>query len=275
MGFLSKPKEKDLRRPPDYPIQLCIVLGSPFKIDPRKVMSGFRKRWNVKIAFEENEKWSMPEQNKRVYLLTNGRTSIMVSYLEEPVAKEMMELFATGMGVTEDEKKFLFRSVAHILLDAPDLDDNPLERAILTVQTLLYLLDVSRALGYSSRSAEFYRTVRVSDKYMQFSEIGAFELMLVLLNAHSLRDLRWIHFHGMDQFGLPDIEVVYGEDEDHEYYQQLLGNTALYSIMNGPVLKIGDTVDMMRDGNTHRIEESRKDSDHPYGTFGAIRLVKV
>ena len=43
----------------------------------------------------------------------------------------------------------------------------------------------------------------------------------------------WIHTHGMQYFGLPDLEVRFRDEENVNEYHALLANAAAYTINTG------------------------------------------
>lgn len=273
MGSQSRSgKEKDEGMQIDYSIDLCIPLKKPIRVNPKKVMKGFKKRWGVKVAFEQYPKLSIPERGS--YLLTNGKNCLVVSNSTEPLAKEMVELFLSGLGIRDEERNALTANKGCILLQALDMNDRTLDRAILASQSLFLFLNDTNSLGYASKSGQLYRPVRGLKKFSQVSAIGPFELLLVLTTVHSLSELNWMHTHGMDQFGVPDIEIWYDEEEEREYFQGLLGYAATYCIENGPILKVGDTMGNAADGIDFRVKQAVEKTDHSYGRFGGIQLAK-
>ena len=82
----------------------------------------------------------------------------------------------------------------------------------------------------------------------------------------------WAHSHGMEQFGLPDVECPYHDADRHDYFYQLVGDACLYMIENGPVLSIGDTAELQGDGVIFKVAEGSKEG---FGRFGCLRLEQL
>lgn len=102
-------------------------------------------------------------------------------------------------------------------------------------------------------------------------------LMFVLLgNMHAVRNGGcWVHTHGLEQFGAPDIEVHFEDEKQLSYFTELVGNAAMYVATQGPVLKIGDTTEMGGDGIVYRIVEVENNPEHSYGAYGAIGIARA
>ena len=114
------------------------------------------------------------------------------------------------------------------------------------------------------------------ESFLKNTSLASADLFLLFTNTHwAKRDNEnWIHTHGMEQFGLPDIQVKFTENAKASYYRELLNNTAIYCIKNGPVLQVGDTAELAGDGVMYKINAVKKDVEHPYGHFGAIEITK-
>jgi hypothetical protein len=151
-----------------------------------------------------------------------------------------------------------------------------LERVRFSVQTLLTVLQHDSAIGYVNVSGQVYRPKIMVEPFFEKSFLEPIDLFLLCANTHLVKNDNkyWMHTHGMEQFGLPDIQVTFTENEPAPYYRELLCDAAIYSIKQGPVLHVGDTAELAVDGVMYKINAVKKDAEHPYGHFGAIEITK-
>jgi hypothetical protein len=274
MSFEStSTKDKDIKLPTDFCMDLCIPLKKPIKLVPKKLETNFRRRWGTELVVRENSELSNKESGLWAYLMTNKRNFLAAFNSGAPLDSEMVDFFSVGIGVNDEDRRALGSNRGNILLRVPNMNDNPLDRAVFAVQSLLLFMSDRNALGYACRSAQFYRPRRFLDKFQKTSTIGLNELLSILIAHHHIVEKGWSHCHGMDQFDAPDIEIMYDEKEK-DYYQNILLYFIVQCIENGPILKVGDTLGSSPDSKEFRIQPAIEKSDHSYGKHGGILIAK-
>jgi hypothetical protein len=100
-------------------------------------------------------------------------------------------------------------------------------------------------------------------------------LSALFLHRHMVQNgpIIWYHCHGMEQFGLPDLESR-GPLVEVETARQLVEQGVLYLLANGTALHPGLTLEAF-DGDSAgmiRVAQARAVSGHSYGAYGALEL---
>jgi len=275
MGLLSRLGGKDGGRANGFPIDIVIALKSPAAIEPKKFIEGFAGRWGTKVGFTEDSELSEPGKKMRAYVLTNGKSKIIITNRSEPLSKSVCKTLSDLIGDDEEEKKELLRNNGSLLLQIADMGEHAAERATFAAQILLYFMEGTNSLGYSCKSGYFYRPRKWASFYFNRRTLEPADLFTLLDSIHFMSDARWVHTHGLEQFGLPDIEIRYRDRWREEYYGDLIANAAVYCIEKGPVLHVGNAAEMMGDGVIFKVIRPRLEPGHHYGKFGTIGLTKI
>jgi uncharacterized protein DUF4261 len=104
---------------------------------------------------------------------------------------------------------------------------------------------------------------------------SAEELAAVFVHRHLVQTEAgiWCHTHGMEQLGLPDVECEVSRPS-MVAAARLLDVAVAYLARHGPVLRAGETVAATDEQLDLRcqVAPGRTHEDHPWGTFGALRL---
>ncbi len=275
MGFLSRLGGKGGKRLNGFPIDIVVVLRSPAAIEPEKFIEGFSRRWGTKVGFEAERDFSESGKGKRAYVLTNGKSKIIVTSQPEPLPKGLCRTLSELLGEDDKQRRALLDNKGSLLLQSADAGDHSAERATFATQALLYFMEDVNALGYSCKSGYFYRTRKWASPYFKRGTLEPADLFTILDSVHFMSDARWIHTHGLEQFGLPDIEIRYKDRWREDYYGDLIANAAIYCIEKGPVLKVGNNAEMMSDGVMYKVIRPRLEPGHHHGKFGTIGLARI
>jgi hypothetical protein len=109
-----------------------------------------------------------------------------------------------------------------------------------------------------------------------FIEPTEIESSLALLVHHHVvarGELAWLHTHGMQHFGLPDVECV----EPLHFAGQVSRTirAVLHRLVVGPPLRFGDVVEHDTDAAMYRLVSSPPVEGHEFGGYGVARLHRV
>jgi hypothetical protein len=259
------------------PVRLCVLLSAPVELDAEKLMSGFERRWGTRVACSENPEWADESQKTRTYLLADAEHSLMLTVGGHPMPEDLTVMsagFATDGGASRQEvlghKGFI--QVIYFRKGEPE----PLSEATFAVKALLTVLELPEAIGYVAVSGMVYLPKAKAEFTGQPDELDEMSVLMMVTGVHSVSDggHKWIHTHGMEQFGAPDIEMRFDDAENAGQYRNVLMNAAAYCAEKGPVMQPGHTMELMGDGVNYRVLRADPEPDHEYGKFGAIRLVK-
>jgi Domain of unknown function (DUF4261) len=218
------------------------------------------------------------------FLLSEGSEQLGLSINERPIPRNLVETSVEGSRQSALPSQLDDRNVedymdnrAHIVIENTVSRQTGRMQSAFAVQILLTILkEANAAIGYNAISAMMYRAkepiLALLNRNPKFDATMMFNL---LGSMHAIRNGRyWIHTHGMEQFGLPDIEVRFDDEGQRSYFINLLGNAAAYMIHQGRVLKVGDTSEMAGDGVVFRIASAQSDSQHQFGVFGAVAITE-
>ena len=235
-------------------------------------MADFQRDWKTRIACEENKSWAHPDRKTRGYLVTDGKSGVVVTVSAQPLPAHLVDLTARVAKPSSDDRSALLGHKAYIRVDFGAGSGSPVERARFSSQVVLSLLHIPQALGYINVSGQLYHTTKKAEPLR-----GSEEDLALFLACVGVQDViepggHWLHTHGMEQFGLPDIEVKFRDEQQRSYYSNLLRNFAAYSMQHGPVLKVGDTAELAGDGVIYHILPVAPDPVHEYGHYVAIRI---
>ena len=275
MGLLSRLNRKGGKRTNGFSIEVVIPLRSSAVFDFSKVVEGFDKKWGTKVSTGEDEGSAEFKKGSKVISLTNGKSTVIVTCHSGSLPKGMFKKLTDLPGIDEAEKFALQDCRGSLLLQSPDMGEHAAERATFAAQVLLYFLEDENALGYSCKSGNFYRQRRWAASYFKRKALEPVDLFVLFDSLHFVSDSRWVHTHGLEQFGLPDIEVRYKDRWKEDYYGDLVANAAVYCIERGPVLVVGNTAEVADNGVVYKVTRPRLEPNHDCGKFGMIGLTKV
>ncbi len=262
---------------PEQHIHLCLILSTPLSIAPEVVVQSFEDYWGSGITCSGNEKRAEPEAKERKLLIENGTHSMLLTVAEYPIPGHLMEITLLGAPELDDNSRRAFEGhKAHMLLDYVEGSKDAADGFRFAAKILLSLFKYKEVLGVVNTPAVAYRPRGLMEPLIKDRELDAAFLFVLFTNMHFVDEhgSYWIHTHGMEQFGLPDVEVRFSEREDWRYYRELVGNASIYMIENGPVLKPGETAELGKDGTVYRISNPRKNKEHRFGVFSSIELVR-
>lgn len=282
MGLFSKKKESDLKvQSKQVTTRIVIPLKGIHTFNTNEFVKTYRGEWGGKVAVREIggqaigvRRYELSEERERLALVFNNNP-LPRSLVEASV--NMARSSALPNKLDDSDAKEFLDHAAHGIIENTVTPDTGRIQCAFTVQTLLSLMkQTGTATGYNVISSQIYRSRSWLQSMLNKNPKMDSAFIFVLLgNVHAVRNGElWVHTHGMEQFGAPDIEVRFHEEGRLSYFTELIGNAAIYATTEGPVLKIGDTTEMGGDGIVYRIIEGRDEPEHPFGAFGAIGISK-
>ncbi|HDP96684.1 MAG TPA: DUF4261 domain-containing protein [Euryarchaeota archaeon] len=264
--------------------RICIPLSESFedfKID--NFMDRFVKRWGRNLQCLEMPVKNDHRQKIDRYRLSDQKSFVVISRIEQSLPLHFLEKFVSSCcesaivnEVEEHQNKALLGHVHHILLENSVTRENGISQTALIGQTLLSMLEYENVIGHAALSAELYHPKEWAGSHLRDRQCSPQTLFLLLGNIHSVTNReQWVHTHGMEQFGLPDIEIVFNDPDKLDYFTELIGNVAISMIGSGKELSNGDTIEYAGSGVFFKIVEARKRADHSFGDFGAKALIPL
>lgn len=258
-------------------IRFCIPLSENTYLDPACLMADFYERWGIKIGCEENADWSNPTQKMRKYLLTDGLNMIIISTYEKPLPPNLRKITAeSAPDLTNEQRTAFMEHHGFAAIEYATGPDEPVENVRFTARVLLSMLSAMPGTGYISIPGQVYRPV---EKVRQFMREGSVDLPVLFVLAVGLQyvyDQRevWLHTHGMEQFRLPDLEMKFPDKAAARRHQELISNTAVYMMDEGPVMKPGHTCELGDDGIVYQVRAPRGESKKHFGRYSALEIVR-
>lgn len=272
-----------LRRLPDRYFDLCVPMSWPIHFDPARFMAQFHEHWGLEVSCYEQTHWDAAELPGKPILATDGRSNVLLLVGHEPVEtltrEALVDMLTPHLSRNERDGVLTHRShvMIYVLMDRRNTYRNAMKRSRFAARVLLTFLKYYRATGYVCGPAYHYRSAAGLKEIVAANSVTPEILYLLFVNTHliDIPDGGWLHTHGMEQLGLPDMEIKFADTGASEHYWDLLGRAAIYCLMRGPVLKIGHTMQFTEGGPVYRIKSSESVEEHEYGEFGGIELAPV
>jgi len=257
------------------PSGFVLALSDFIDLNPAEVMQAFFDQWGTKVACEENQEWADPVRKSRKYMLTDGKQAALVTVTNEPLRDELVKLtLEASSTISAEDKSALQGHQASVLLESVPTSQSLTEQMQFATQVLLVLFRCTPAVGYVSLAGQMYRTMESMKPFLAESSMSPEMLYLLNVGVQNVDEggSWWMHTHGLGQFGLPDLQIRFSDKAQANYYHDLLSNTSIYGIVEGPVIKVGDTAELAGDGVVYKIVSvNRVDSRH-FGSNGALDI---
>lgn len=269
-------------KPGESPIDFMVVLSSPLQFPEGELwttlMDSFREQWGTQIVCAEMSKFSDPSKGLRQFLLTDRVDQIHLMHIGQPIGDDMVQLMLEPwMSLSEEQKKALTSNKASVRVHYyMGQSAHPAKQVEKTLKVVLALLNLPEAVGYLSLSGQFYNPKEKMLPLLGRNSLDANGVFLTGTSVQVTQDNNrmWMHTHGMEQFGVPDLQVKFDDQGENQYFNNLIGNTALYLMNKGPVLKPGHTAELAGDGIIYRIKAVTGSDRSHFGEYGAIEIEK-
>lgn len=282
--FVQKPKMAGgagIEEPGESPIDFIVLFSSPLKLTDgsewTSLMDCFRKQWRTSIICKEVNELSGPSKKMKQFILTDTIDHLHLTYEERPLDSELAQILINSNPLLSDDQKVLMvNSKAYIRVHYFTGESrNSVRRVDIALKTVICLLSQPESIGYSSIAGQFYHTKDYLEPLLQQKSLSNNDIMLagtIMQFTQDDDDRMWIHTHGMEQFGVQDLQVKFDDESRTDYFYNLISNLALYLIDKGPVMKPGHTAELAGDGIIYRIG-AVKDEDSHFGMYGALDIV--
>lgn len=258
-------------------IRFCIPLSDCIPLDAERLMSDFRERWGIKVGCEENPDWSNPTRKMRKYLLTDGQNMVIITTFDKPLPSHLRKITAEAAGsLTTEEQIAFMRHEGFAVIEYATGPDQPVENVRFAAMVLLSLLSVLPGMGSVSISGHVYQPMERLEPLMRLEDMeltALFMLAVGMQNVYGDKEV-WLHTHGMEQFRLPNLEIRFTDRAKAQYYQELIGNAAVYMMDQGPVMKPGHTCELAGDGIIYEIRAPRGESRTHFGSCASLEIVR-
>lgn len=258
-------------------VAMVVPLSQAVAPDEAQVMSRFREKWGRKIGFSENPAWADPATHTRKYLLTDGQNTLMVTWVGVPLPQHLLEMTLTNSGHATDEEREALRShKATISMEYKVGEQPPVERVRFTTMAMLTFLDVCPGIGYVSIAGQCYHPRRLVEPAMKLHalDIPFLYLFTVGLQVVDEGSTHYMHTHGLNQFGIPELQTRFADDSQSAACQSLITGASTYCIERGPVLKPGDSAQLTGDGVIYKILAVTGEDAKHYGGVPALEIAR-
>jgi len=283
--FIAKHRTRGARnQKPSYNVNLFVLLAEAKGFRPEDLIVAFKETWGIRICCNHHPRLGPKTATAIPYLVGDGpdKNNVVLTWSSEPLGRARADLlamasqagFADSRGISQADLDALRNHKAHFRVDYGHGPQDPKERMRFTARLLLALCRLHPVCGYVDSSAQAYRPLaRLPDGILANTELTVADLFELFVNVQFVSDKGnvEIHTHGMDQFWLPDVQIICPE-KDRSRDRDVLCNAAIYMIDRGRAMKVGDTSEQAGDGRKFRVESVKPAREHPFGVYGAIRL---
>lgn len=265
-----------------YYVQLYVLLFEAKPFHPEDLVRTFKEMWGIDIGCGEVSGTGGKHVTGKCYVVAQGpdKNNIVLTWCIEPLDKEGLNVlvqaseggFTNNQIVSASEVNSLKNHKAYFQMDYFQGPEDPKERMLFTAKLLLALSKGYRACGYVDSSAQAYTPLsRYPSGIFDRTEITVRDLFKLFVNVQEILDKGDvdIHTHGMDQFWLPDVQMI-SSREDVDRDLDLLRNAAIYMIDTGKAMKEGEMGDVA--GREFGVHAVKPNNEHPFGFYGAINL---
>jgi hypothetical protein len=293
--FISRHRSATIEnRNYNYYVNLYVLLSEAKSFNPEDLARAFKDMWGIAIVCADDRGIGRkfrgtPLNDSRNagltgYMVSEGmdKNNLLLAWNSEPLSKERVDVlvqgskvgFTNGQVISEPALSALRNHKAYFQVDYIRGPEDPKERMLFTAKLLLTLSKCYPVCGYVDSSAQAYTPLSsypsgIFDK----GEITVTDLFRLFVNVQTLSGTREaeIHTHGMDQFWLPDVQLICPKEHLGRDFD-VLRNASIYMIDKGKALKVGDTGELAGDGRLFKIGTVKPDNQHPFGFYGAISL---
>lgn len=260
--------------PARCPVRLVVLASEPLALDCSALAAEFQALWDEPLACTAHR----PQSDiLRDYTLETGGCRFWLTVEQAPLPRGDIAMFeTTSSGLSPDDCAALRGHAATATLHYRwDGGDNaPMARQML--KALLALMRHPAAGGYLAVSAVRYVPRAALERICAEHDPLA-PVALLLLCTHVMRDTTpdgesWLHSHGLEQFGLPELHVISPAESPED--EELIAHTALYCLTNGCLLQAGQCAELAGGGafTVTRLPNGAFGHD---GLFGMLKLTRI
>ncbi|HOF87984.1 MAG TPA: DUF4261 domain-containing protein [Armatimonadota bacterium] len=257
------------------PVRLTLLTVAPLQIDPQRLIADYQALWDESLACAHTG----PPDAPLTYRLSTGEQTLWLTLLDEPLPPgDSAMLGATSPRLRDADHDALGAHTASAVLHYRQLRNACPAQGTFVVKALHALLRDPDVLGYVATSALRYVSRAAVDgvcaEHDPLSPVALYLLFVNTMREETADGRRWLHTHGLEQFGLPELHLFPDDGDDADDAEIILANTAIYSLTNGPVLQPGQTAELAGDGALFDIRRFPNGALGHDGLCGMLLLVK-
>jgi len=265
---------KSVHEGPETHLHLVALLSRPTALTGSALARRMSERWGLQVQSVGERS----ERGTREFVLEGDAHRVRVLVQPKPLPPDLTRLVDEGAPtLAPADRAALKRHRAVVQVDYIGGSAPPVEQAGFAARAILTVAELPGFVGYVDPTAMLYRPASVLADFREQRSLSREELYLLLVEVHSVEEEDgglWMHTHGMEQFGAPDVEARFTDKRRWQYYWELLANAALYMMERGPVLKPGHTAELAGDGVIYEARAAKADPEHPTGAKGRIELAR-
>lgn len=247
-------------------ICLYIPQSESIAFNPVEFIKAFQDKWGIKISCNQTDVQTALHD---AYIISNHAHHIVFSINNQPLPQDFTKLLINPIyALNQKEIVELENHKANVTIQYQSGKSDPNERVLFTSQVLLTFFEQSNAIGCAIVAAQSYKTKDqlLVGNFLQKETLSLEDLFLLLVSIQQVDNEEniWLHTHGLEQFNLPNLEIITQDRENIRYYEMVIGNVAIYMMENENIFKPGDTAELMGDGVIFSISY-RTDNEFPTG----------
>jgi hypothetical protein len=245
-------------------VYISIPFSSSINLETKEIADSFSKQWGYEISFSKSNNG---------YVISRDKNQLTLELHNERLPKNLVDLLtAPFYGLSEDELQKLRFHKAFISIQGLGQQGNSKEQVLLAAHVMLTLFKEKGAIGFANFAAQSYYPISRFESYLDKAVLQPEELYFLFVSVQQVdgQDSYWYHTHGLEQFGVPNIEINFLDKGDADYYQSVIENTSVYLIAKGDIIKSGNTLELMGDGVVFKATLKR-DQEFPTGVLTLTR----
>ncbi len=258
-------------------LRFAVPLSGPSEFSPAEFTRAFREQWGGDTTCDENQEWAQPKDKVRRYAVADGISRAVISDYGIPLPKQLTDLaLMTSHALTNQERDDLEFHKAVLTVESVPDPEQAVQCVRSVARMLITLLKLYPGVGLVNVSSPAYHQRETIEAFMDDDLLSGEALFLLCASVHLVPDSGgvWMHTHGMQYFGLPDLEIRFKDEENSNHYHGLLTNATAYTINTGSVMKPGDTAEFEGDGVVYDLRIPSTRSRGHFGKYGVLEIVR-
>jgi len=258
-------------------LRFAVPLPEAIEFSPAEFTRAFREQWGGDTTCDENPEWALPKDKVRRYAVADGVSRAVISDYGIPLPKQLTDLaVVTSHQLTNQERDDLQFHKAVLTVESVPDPEHAVQCVRSVARMLITLLKLYPGVGLVNVSSPAYHQRQTIETFMDDDLLSGEALFLLCASVHLVPDAGgvWMHTHGMQYFGLSDLEIRFKDEEDSNHYHGLLTNAAAYTINTGVMMKPGDTAEFEGDGVVYDLRIPAMRSRGHFGKYGALEIAR-
>jgi hypothetical protein len=259
------------------PVRLTVLGAAPFALDPRQLSADYQALWDEPLTCTV---LGSPLASVTEYYLSNGQAQLWLTVEDAPMSRgDVAMLEVTSPALQAEDREALREHAAMAVLHHRHPQEYNPALSQFKVKVLHALLQDEQAIGYTAVSALRYvpraELARVCAAHDPLAPAALFLLFANLMRETTEDGLPWLHTHGLEQFGLPELHLIAEPDDDLDACDALLTDTVVYGLTNGPVFHPGQVAELVGDETCFEFRRLANGARGHDGLYGMLLLAKL